>query len=69
MAYEFSNSHYRASHCKDPRGKGWWMFEDSKGNIIADIQGLHTLTAAKKLAAKELKEKGFPQYRTVYVAP
>ena len=69
MAYEFSNTHYIASHEKAPRGKGWWMFEDSHGNIIADIQGLHSLTEAKKLAAKELNEKGFPQYRTVYVAP
>lgn len=69
MAYEFSNLHYIAAHGKDPRGKGWWMFEDNQRNIIADIQGLHTLTEAKKLAAKELKENGFPEYRTVYVAP
>lgn len=69
MAYEFSNSHYIASHGTAPRGKGWWMFEDNRRNIIADIQGLYSLTEAKKLAAKELKEKGFPQYRTVYVAP
>ena len=67
--YEFSNARYNWNHGKAPRGKGWWMFEDKDGNIIADIQGLHTLTEAKKLATKELKEKGFPTWKTVYVAP
>ena len=69
MAYAFSNIRYQWSHGKSPRGKGWWMFEDKDGNIIADIHGLHTLTEAKKLASKELKENGFPSHKTVYVAP
>lgn len=69
MKYNFSNAHYERTHGKAPRGRGWWMFEDGNRNIVADVPCLHTLAEAKKIAAEQLKEKGFPVGMTVYIAP
>lgn len=67
MAYNFSTTRYEWVHEKMPRGKGWWMFENRDETILIDIQGLHTLTEAKKLATAKLKEMGVPAGTTIYV--
>lgn len=39
---------YQASHTKQPKGRGMWMFETRDGRVIGDYNG--TYSDAKKFA-------------------
>lgn len=73
--YYFSDRMFEQSHEKKPRGQGWWGFiymthEHGKSveNIVW-VEGLYTLTEAKKRVIPMLEERGVSKNKTIYVAP
>lgn len=48
---------YRASHNKDPKGRGLWFFELSKGNDKEDFKFNGSYADAKAAAEDEAKKK------------
>lgn len=69
----FDDTPYRASHGKAPRGRGTWCFTTHRHFADGDIQtiwGYGTLTEAKRMAAKALREYNagrISTYSTLYV--
>lgn len=71
MTINFSDSKYRFSHGKAPKGRGWWLFQIGlDGDMDKWFGAGWTLTEAKK-AAKEEAKRRFPdeQFVTIYILP
>lgn len=65
MKIEFSDTSYRWTHGKAPKGYGWWFFTFEG---IHEFEATGTLTEAKKQCRKHIRSiapKGYAE--TVYV--
>lgn len=67
--YHFSNSVFYYEHGRQPRGRGWWAFQNRDGSKIWWVEGSYTLTEAKKRVTEILKQEGIPAGTIIYVAP
>lgn len=59
-----SKDRYVRSHGREPRGDGYWIFEDRDGYLVWAGTGLYS--AAARAAAAEARDRGIS---SVWVAP
>ena len=67
MTINFSDTEYRFSHGKAPKGRGWWLFQIGPDNDMSKWFGAGWTLAEAKKAAKEEAKKRYPDELSVTI--
>lgn len=64
MTPSIETRRYYLSHLKQPRGRGFWLFEDESGTVVFSFNGPYA--EARRAAIAHCKQHGI---KILYVGP